>query len=77
MMLMAAYAASTGGIGTPVGTPPNLIGIAMIENYCKVKIFFQWMLICIPILILLFALLFFLLYFLHKPELANIEGSQE
>jgi sodium-dependent dicarboxylate transporter 2/3/5 len=23
MMLMAAYAASTGGIGTPVGTPPN------------------------------------------------------
>jgi solute carrier family 13 (sodium-dependent dicarboxylate transporter), member 2/3/5 len=78
MMLMAAYAASTGGIGTPVGTPPNLIGIAMIENYCKVKIpFFQWMLITVPILILLFVLLFFLLYFLHKPELANIEGSQE
>jgi sodium-dependent dicarboxylate transporter 2/3/5 len=78
MMLMAAYAASTGGIGTPVGTPPNLIGIAMIENYCKVKIpFFQWMVITVPILILLFAVLFFLLYFLHKPELANIEGSQE
>ncbi len=78
MMLMAAYAASTGGIGTPVGTPPNLIGIAMIENYCHVKIpFFQWMVICIPILILLFVVLFFLLYFLHKPEVANIEGSQE
>jgi sodium-dependent dicarboxylate transporter 2/3/5 len=78
MMLMAAYASSTGGIGTPVGTPPNLIGIAMIENYCKVKIpFFQWMLITIPILILLFALLFFLMYYMHKPELANIEGSQE
>jgi sodium-dependent dicarboxylate transporter 2/3/5 len=50
----------------------------MIENYCKVKIpFFQWMVITVPILILLFAVLFFLLYFLHKPELANIEGSQE
>ncbi|MDO8785869.1 MAG: SLC13 family permease, partial [Syntrophales bacterium] len=24
MMLMAAFASSTGGIGTPVGTPPNL-----------------------------------------------------
>ena len=44
MMLMAAYAASAGGIGTPVGTPPNLIGIAMIEKFCGVKIpFFQWM----------------------------------
>jgi len=78
MMLMAAYAASTGGIGTPVGTPPNLIGIAMIENQCKVKIpFFQWMVITVPILILLFALLFFLLYYLHKPEIADIEGSHE
>jgi sodium-dependent dicarboxylate transporter 2/3/5 len=27
MMLMVAYGASIGGIGTPVGTPPNLIGI--------------------------------------------------
>ena len=44
MMLMAAYAASAGGIGTPVGSPPNLIGIAMIEEFCGVKIaFFQWM----------------------------------
>ncbi|MCX8116873.1 MAG: DASS family sodium-coupled anion symporter [Desulfobacterota bacterium] len=78
MMLMAAYAASTGGIGTPVGSPPNLIGIAMIENYCKVRIpFFQWMLICVPLLILLFGLLFFLLYFLHKPELATLRGGQE
>ena len=32
MMLMAAYAASIGGIGTPVGTPPNLIGIAMLDK---------------------------------------------
>ena len=78
MMLMAAYAASTGGISTPVGTPPNLIGIAMIQNYCKVKIpFFQWMLITVPIVVLLFGLLFFLLYFLHKPELAKIEGSHD
>ena len=35
MMLMAAYASSVGGIGTPVGTPPNLIGIAMIEKFVK------------------------------------------
>jgi len=59
MMLMAAYAASAGGIGTPVGTPPNLIGIAMIERFVKVKIpFFQWMLIAIPLLIIMYILLY-------------------
>ncbi|MCU0574274.1 MAG: DASS family sodium-coupled anion symporter [Syntrophobacteraceae bacterium] len=78
MMLMAAYAASAGGIGTPVGTPPNLIGIAMIEKFCNVKIpFFQWMSFAIPLLLLLFTLLFLLMYFLHKPEVSHIEGSQQ
>jgi solute carrier family 13 (sodium-dependent dicarboxylate transporter), member 2/3/5 len=78
MMLMAAYAASAGGIGTPVGTPPNLIGIAMIEKFCGVKIaFFQWMVFAIPLLIMLFGLLFVLMYYLHKPELSVIEGSAE
>ena len=78
MMLMAAYGASAGGIGTPVGTPPNLIGIAMIENYCKVKIpFFQWMLFAVPLLIILFLLLYLIMYFLHKPEVTQLVGSHE
>jgi sodium-dependent dicarboxylate transporter 2/3/5 len=78
MMLMAAYGASVGGIGTPVGSPPNLIGIAMIEKFAHIKIpFFQWMLFAIPILIAMFVLLYFLMYYLHKPEIARIEGNQE
>jgi len=78
MMLMAAYASSVGGIGTPVGTPPNLIGIAMIEKFVKVKIpFFQWMLLAIPIMGLMFIVLFVLMYFLNKPEVKTIEGSHE
>lgn len=77
MMLMAAYGASTGGIGTPVGTPPNLIGIAMIEKFCHVKIaFFQWMSFAIPLFLFLSILLFVLMYFLHKPEVTHIEGGQ-
>lgn len=78
MMLMVAYAASVGGIGSPVGTPPNLIGIAMIDKFCGVKIaFFQWMVLCVPILIVMFVLLYFLMYRLHKPEITNIEGSHD
>ena len=78
MMLMAAYASSAGGIGTPVGTPPNLIGIAMIEKFAGVKIpFFQWMLFAVPMLIIMYGLLFLLLYFLHKPEMPVMEGGRE
>lgn len=78
MMLMAAYASSTGGIGTPVGTPPNIIGIAMIEKFLGVKIaFFQWMSFAIPMLIVLFILLYILMYFLHKPEVSHVEGGTE
>jgi sodium-dependent dicarboxylate transporter 2/3/5 len=78
MMLMAAYAASAGGIATPVGTPPNLIGIAMIERFCGVKIaFFHWMSFALPLLLFLFVLLFLLMYYLHRPEVARIVGSTE
>jgi solute carrier family 13 (sodium-dependent dicarboxylate transporter), member 2/3/5 len=78
MMLMAAYAASAGGIATPVGTPPNLIGIAMIEKFCGIKIaFFQWMSFAFPLLLFLFGLLYLLMYCLHKPEVAYIEGGNE
>jgi sodium-dependent dicarboxylate transporter 2/3/5 len=78
MMLMAAYAASVGGIGTPVGTPPNLIAIGMLDKLVKVKIpFFQWMLFAVPIMLAMFAVLFVMMRLLHKPEVARIEGSVE
>jgi len=78
MMLMAAYAASAGGIGTPVGTPPNLIGLAMIEKLLNLKItFFQWMTFAVPLLVVMYLLLFALMRVLHKPEVGRIEGGQE
>ncbi len=78
MMLMAAYASSAGGIGTPVGTPPNIIGIAMIEKFTHVKIpFFQWMLFAVPLLVVMYIFLFLLMYFMHRPEMKKIEGSRE
>ena len=58
MMLIAAFGASIGGIGTPIGTPPNLIGIGMLSRISHVEIsFFQWMLFGIPIVVLLFTFL--------------------
>jgi solute carrier family 13 (sodium-dependent dicarboxylate transporter), member 2/3/5 len=78
LMLMASYASSAGGIGTPVGTPPNLIGISLIEKFTKVRIpFFKWMLFAVPLLVVMYIMLFALLYALHKPEEKEIHGGAE
>ena len=62
MMLMAAFGASIGGIGTPIGTPPNLIGIGMLSRIAGVEIsFFQWMTLGVPLVLVTFA--FLVVYF--------------
>ncbi len=78
LMLMAAYASSTGGIGTPVGTPPNLIGLAMMEKFAGIRIpFFRWMLFAVPLLMVMYLFLYLILRLLHKPEVRRIQGSRE
>jgi sodium-dependent dicarboxylate transporter 2/3/5 len=58
MMLITSFGASIGGMATPVGTPPNLIGIGLIERIAGVDItFFQWMLIGVPAAVLMFGLI--------------------
>jgi len=64
LMLMAAFAASIGGLATPVGTPPNLIGIGMLQKYLNIQIpFFQWMAFGGP---LAFTLIVFLVFYLNR-----------
>jgi len=76
LMLMVAYAASIGGLATPVGTPPNLIGLGMLENLAGIQIpFFQWMLLALPISVTLFVLLAIILRILHPaPTGLGLEG---
>jgi sodium-dependent dicarboxylate transporter 2/3/5 len=69
MMLTVAYAASIGGIATPVGTPPNLIGIGMIQNLIGYRItFFKWMLFGLPITLVSFLALYFMMHRLHPTR---------
>jgi solute carrier family 13 (sodium-dependent dicarboxylate transporter), member 2/3/5 len=57
LMLMTAFAASVGGLGTLVGTPPNLIGLAIETNLKNQITFFQWMLFGLPLAIVLIGFL--------------------
>jgi sodium-dependent dicarboxylate transporter 2/3/5 len=62
LLLTLAYAASIGGVGTPIGSPPNLIAIGMLEKLVDYQInFFQWMLVGLLVLIPMYVVLFFLM----------------
>jgi solute carrier family 13 (sodium-dependent dicarboxylate transporter), member 2/3/5 len=78
VMLMLAYGASVGGLLTPVGTPPNLIGRGLIEEATGERIgFLDWMLMAAPICALMFVALAAVLLLLNKPEIRRIEGVSE
>src|SRR5919112_2226163 len=69
LMLMISYGAGVGGLLTPIGTPPNLIGIAFIEQETGARItFFSWVLTAAPIVFLMFIALCFILILLNRPE---------
>jgi sodium-dependent dicarboxylate transporter 2/3/5 len=57
-LLTIAYSAGLGGIMTPVGSPPNLITIGLLEQLAGVRIdFLTWMMMAIPIAVALAAVM--------------------
>jgi sodium-dependent dicarboxylate transporter 2/3/5 len=54
LLLGLAYAASVGGVGTPIGTPPNLIFMQVYQDYTGQAISFtRWMSWGVPVVVLL------------------------
>ncbi|MGB0894247.1 MAG: SLC13 family permease [Parashewanella sp.] len=58
LILGIAYAASTGGIATPIGTPPNVIFMGIYEQYTGMNFgFVDWMKIGVPIVLIAIPLM--------------------
>lgn len=75
-VLIAAFGASVGGVATPVGSPPNLIGIGLIDQLLGVKIsFFQWMRIGLPLALAMFLVVFVVVVLLYPAELKGMSGA--
>jgi solute carrier family 13 (sodium-dependent dicarboxylate transporter), member 2/3/5 len=64
LLLGVAFAADFGGIGTPIGTGPNLIAIGAVEGRVRIT-FLQWMMFGVPMAALMIAVTFGLLVWLH------------
>jgi len=74
LLLTTAFSASIGGIGTPIGSPPNLIAIGMLEKLADYRIsFFQWMATSFLVLIPMFLfLLLFMKSRIRKEKIPNL-----
>lgn len=76
LMLVIAYASNIGGMGTIIGTPPNVAFVAFIEKRYNYSIqFLDWMLVCVPLVIVLLAALYFVLVKILYPN--KIKNSHE
>jgi sodium-dependent dicarboxylate transporter 2/3/5 len=75
MMLVTSFAATIGGMGTPVGTPPNLIGVGLLRSTAGINVSFAgWMMMCVPIVVATMALV---VVYLLVPRSRGIELSPD
>lgn len=77
LLLGVAYAASIGGIGTIVGTVPNMFTVSFIQNELGMEIgFAQWMTIGLPIVVLFVPLVWWMLTrWIYPPGNEPIDPS--
>jgi sodium-dependent dicarboxylate transporter 2/3/5 len=62
LLLGVAYAASIGGLGTIVGTPPNLLVVGYLRETMGIEIsFVQWMAFGVPVVLLMVPIAWFVL----------------
>jgi sodium-dependent dicarboxylate transporter 2/3/5 len=58
LMLGLAYAASIGGMGTPIGTPPNVLFMGIWQQTSGRQMsFLEWMKIAVPVLAVMFPII--------------------
>lgn len=78
IMLGIAWAASIGGIGTIIGTPPNGICVSILgASGIKQFNFIEWMKIGVPIVILFIPIAWIVLLKVFPPEIKTIHGGKE
>ncbi|MGM9788578.1 MAG: SLC13 family permease [Candidatus Cryptobacteroides sp.] len=76
LALAIPIGANIGGIGTPIGTPPNVIALGYLKENLGIEIGFgEWCIRMVPfvIVMLLIAWFFLLLFFPFKAKEINLE----
>ena len=76
LVLAVPFAANVGGIGTPIGTPPNAIALEALRARGLEINFFEWMAFALPLLVGTLAVMWLLLFILYRRA-AGLRSGQE
>ena len=78
VMIAIALASNFGGLATIIGTPPNVAYVAFISKKYNYTIgFFDWIMVCMPITILLLTVLYFVMVkWLYPNNLKAYEATR-
>ncbi|MDR3054277.1 MAG: DASS family sodium-coupled anion symporter, partial [Zoogloeaceae bacterium] len=71
LLLGVAYSASIGGLGTPVGSPPNMITINYLKTIGIEIDFVGWMKYGIPLTLIMMVVMVGVLYCVFRPNFAH------
>jgi len=77
LILAVPFAANIGGMGTPVGSPPNAIATGLLRNAGHPIAFLDWMMIAVPIMLLMLLGLWGLLWSLFRPSEIGVSMKLE
>ncbi len=75
LLLGIAIAANLGGLGTPIGSPPNAIAVAALANEHPVTLL-SWMMFGIPCLVILLIVGFFVIVVLNRIKSGDQQQTQ-
>ncbi|MCI4670034.1 MAG: DASS family sodium-coupled anion symporter [Bacteroidia bacterium] len=78
IMLGIAFGANIGGMATLIGTPPNSVMLAFMENQYQIEIdFLRWMLMGVPFSMILLLTTFYILVRVFYPNgMGKVEEAQ-
>jgi sodium-dependent dicarboxylate transporter 2/3/5 len=76
-VLAVAYAATIGGIGSLVGSPPNAIAAKYLGEQNVSLDFVEWMIKALPFVMLALLFTWLLLLLFNRPEIDKIEFAYE
>ncbi len=72
LILGIPFAANIGGLGTPIGSPPNAIAMQYLARVGEEPSFIRWMMIGVPMVLVLIVIAWFLL-----RKMFQVEGDLE
>jgi sodium-dependent dicarboxylate transporter 2/3/5 len=79
LLLGTAYAASLGGLGTIVGSPPNAIAVSQLESTIGYRVsFVDWLGVGLPLVAVTVPLTWYLLtHHLYPPQVTDVSAARE